>query len=100
MSVAVGFYETFAHTGEVREAQKNVIDIQNRLMEAQQHRILTMAELTIAQKEQQLIQDELASCTRSQDRFIGLVRRKIDVSFFCVCRENVTYIKIIIMITI
>lgn len=76
----MSFYETFTHTGEVREALEKVIDIQSRLMEAQQLRIHIMTELTNARREQQIIQDELANCTRSQDRYLGLVRREIDVS--------------------
>lgn len=77
---ALSFYETFMHTGDVREGHKKVIDIQNRLLKAQQRRIDIMTELTIARREQQIIQDELANCTRSQDRYLGLVRKEIDVS--------------------
>lgn len=86
---ALSFYETFTHVGDVREAHEKIVDIQNRLMEAQQRRIHIMSELTIARREQQIIQDELANCTRSQDRYLGLVRLEIDVSFFYGWQANI-----------
>lgn len=78
---ALNFYESFTHMDEVREAHDLVITIQSQLLEAQQRRGRLMIELTAVRKEQQMIQDELANCSRSADRYLGLVRLEIDASY-------------------
>lgn len=77
---ALNFYESFTHMDEVREAHDKVITIQSQLLEAQQRRSSLMIALTAVRKEQQMIQDELANCSRSADRYLGLVRLEIDAS--------------------
>lgn len=77
---AYNFYESFSHMDEVREAHDKVVTIQSQLLDAQQRRVHLMNELTAVRKEQQMIQDELSSCSRSADRYLGLVRLEIDVS--------------------
>lgn len=77
---AYNFYESFSHMDEVREAHDKVISIQSQLLDAQQRRVGLMNELTAIRKEQQMIQDELSNCSRSADRYLGLVRLEIDVS--------------------
>lgn len=77
---ALNFYESFTHMDEVRDAHDQVITIQSQLLEAQQRRSRLMIELTAVRKEQQMIQDELANCSRSADRYLGLVRLEIDAS--------------------
>lgn len=76
---AYNFYESFSHMDEVREAYDKVITIQSQLLNAQKRRVNLMNELTAVRKEQQMIQDELSNCSRSADRYLGLVRLEIDV---------------------
>lgn len=79
---ALSIYETFTHAAELRKSHEKINEIQNRLLQAQQRRIDILTQLTISRQEHQIIQDELANCTRSQDRYLGLVRLEIDVSYY------------------
>lgn len=95
---ALNFYESFTHMDEVREAHDKVITIQSQLLEAQQRRSRLMIDLTAVRKEQQMIQDELANCSRSADRYLGLVRLEIDASskiFMVSCTFNLIYFNIV-----
>lgn len=87
---AYSFYEQFSHMDEVREAHDKVVDIQNALQQAQQRRTDLLHELNFVRKEQKMLHGEMANCSRSDIRYLDLVKLEIEVSreARCYCESN------------
>lgn len=77
---AYSFYEQFSHMDEVREAHDKVITIQDELHLAQKRRCDLMAELIGIRSKQQLISGEMSNSSKSDYRYLELVKMSIEVS--------------------
>lgn len=73
------WYDEFSHTNEVRNAHKQVEDLQDKLNQAQQLRRDVSKELNDIRYELQMCFADQAKCQKSDPRYLELIRREIEV---------------------
>lgn len=74
------WYDEFSHTNEVREAHRQVEEIQDKLNAAQQLRRDVSKELNGIRYEMQTCFADQANVQKSDPRYLELIRREIEVS--------------------
>lgn len=74
------WYDEISHTNEVREAHKQVENLQDKLSQAQQLRRDVSKELNDIRYELQVCYADQANCQKGDPRYLELIRREIEVS--------------------
>lgn len=75
------WYDEISHTNEVREAHKQVEDLQEKLNEAQHLRRDVSKALNDIRYELQMCYADQANCQKNDPRYLELIRREIEVNF-------------------
>lgn len=73
------WYDEISHTNEVRQAHKQVEQIQEKLNEAQQLRRDISKELSDTRYELQMCFADQVNCQKGDPRYLELIRREIEV---------------------
>lgn len=73
------WYDQISHTNEVRDAHKQVEELQDNLNQAQQLRREVSKELNNIRYELQLCYADLANCQKGEPRYLELIRKEYDV---------------------
>lgn len=73
------WYDEISHTNEVREAHKQVEELQDRLNQAQHLRRDVSKELNDIRYELQTCYADQANCQKGDPRYLELIRREIEV---------------------
>lgn len=73
------WYDEISHTNEVREAHKQVEDLQEKLSEAQHLRRDVSKELNDIRYDLQTCFADQANCPKNDARYLELIRREIEV---------------------
>lgn len=76
------WYDEISHTNEVREAHKQVEDLQEKLNEAQHLRRDVSKALNDIRYELQMCYADQANCQKNDPRYLELIRREIEVNFW------------------
>lgn len=74
------WYDEISHTNEVRDAHRQVDELQDKLSQAQNLRRDVSKELTNIRYELQMCFADQANCQKGDPRYLELVRREIEVS--------------------
>lgn len=74
------WYDEISHTNEVREAHKQVEDLQDKLNQAQELRRDVSKQLNDIRYELQTCFADQANCPKGDPRYLELIRREIEVS--------------------
>ncbi|XP_055312824.1 mitochondrial potassium channel-like [Sitodiplosis mosellana] len=74
------WYDEISHTNEVREAHKQVEELQDKLSQAQNLRRDVSKELSDIRYELQTCYADQANCPKGDPRFLELIRREIEIS--------------------
>lgn len=75
------WYDEISHTNEVREAHRQVEELQEKLNEAQNLRRDVSKELNVIRYDLQMCFADQANCQKGDPRYLELVRREIEVGF-------------------
>lgn len=86
--VFFNWYDEVSHTNEVREAHRQVDDLQDKLSQAQNLRRDVCKELNDIRYELQVCFADQANCQKGDPRYLELVRREIEVSFIFEKKKN------------
>lgn len=73
------WYDEISHTNEVRDAHKQVEDLQDKMSQAQQMRRDVSKELNDIRYELQMCFADQANCQKNDPRYLELIRREIQV---------------------
>lgn len=76
------WYDEISHTNEVREAHKQVEELQDKLNQAQNLRRDVSKELNDIRYELQVCFADQANCPKGDPRYLELIRREIEVRAF------------------
>lgn len=75
------WYDEVSHTNEVRDAHRQVEELQEKLNQAQNLRRDVSKELNDIRYELQMCYADQANCQKGDPRYLELVRREIEVSY-------------------
>lgn len=74
------WYDEISHTNEVRNAHKQVEELQEKLSQAQELRRDVSKELSNIRHDLQVCYADQANCSKGDPRYLELIRKEIEVS--------------------
>lgn len=75
----IAWYDEISHTNEIREAHKQVEELQEKLSQAQQLRREVSKELTDIRYKLQMCYGDLANCQKGDPKYIEIIRKEFEV---------------------